>query len=151
MTELGGGASADIDRLALSLTTSASRFTRAAGKVAGVTHSVGAWRTLAVLEANGPQRVTDLAASERITQPSMTGLLQRLEGEGYVTRSEDPADRRATRVSLTGEGAIALGAYRRAAAARIRPELDALAPADREVLARAADLLAQIAASPGLT
>lgn len=151
MSELGDGVFTEIDHLALHLTTSASRFSRVAGRVSGVTYSVTAWRTLAALDTKGPQRVTDLAVFERITQPSMTGLLQRLEEDGYVARAADPADRRATLVRLTAGGATALGAYRRASAARIRPVIAELSRHDRAVLAQAAQLLAEITEDPALS
>ncbi len=37
-----------------------------------------------------------LAEREVVSQPSMTGLVQRLEALGYVSRAVDPEDRRAT-------------------------------------------------------
>ena len=36
--------------------------------------------------------------------PTVSVLLRRLEGEGYVTRVTDPVDRRAVRVSLSEKG-----------------------------------------------
>lgn len=134
----------------MQLTITASRFARAAGQVAGTTYSVTAWRTLAGLETAGPQRVSDLAAGERVAQPSMTGLVSRLVDDGWVVREPDPADGRATLVRLTADGVAALNRYRAATAARIRPALDELSPEARATLARAAELLAQITESPSL-
>ena len=54
----------------------------------------------------GPRRITELAAEERVTQPAITLLVNRLEERGWVKRFADPSDGRAVLVSLTpvGEG-----------------------------------------------
>jgi DNA-binding MarR family transcriptional regulator len=60
--------------------------------------------TLATLELTGPRRITDLAASEGVAQPSMTALVTALERSGLVERRSDPSDRRVALVTLTPEG-----------------------------------------------
>jgi DNA-binding MarR family transcriptional regulator len=60
--------------------------------------------TLATLELTGPRRITDLAASEGVAQPSMTSLVTALERSGLVKRRSDPSDRRVALVTLTPEG-----------------------------------------------
>jgi DNA-binding MarR family transcriptional regulator len=60
--------------------------------------------TLATLELTGPRRITDLAASEGVTQPSMTALVTALERSSLVKRRSDPSDRRVALVTLTPEG-----------------------------------------------
>lgn len=69
--------------------------------------------TLSVLERKGPQRITTLAEIEAITQPAMTGLVQRLESGGLTTRQPDPADGRATLIAITGDGRTTLAQRRR--------------------------------------
>lgn len=64
--------------------------------------------TLSVLDRSGPQRITALAVRETITQPAMTGLVQRLEASGLVGREPDPADGRATLIAITGKGRLTL-------------------------------------------
>lgn len=131
--------------LALEVVRSAARLTRAASKIPGITHSSIAWRVLADLERDGATRVTDLAAAQRVAQPTMTTLVQRLAGETWVGRTADPADGRATLVAITESGARALAAYREGAANLIAPALAELDPADRAALARAAELMHRIA------
>src|SRR3954452_19139932 len=58
---------------------------------------------LRVLRA-GPRRITELAAEERVTQPAITLLVNRLADKGWVERTTDPTDRRAVLVSLTPAG-----------------------------------------------
>lgn len=139
-----GGSDEGMDRLALGLVRSAARFTRTVGRVPGVAYSSIAWRVLSDLESGGPARVSELAQQQRVAQPSMTALVQRLEGESWVSREADPADGRATLVRLTEPGSAALGDYRRTAAASIVPLLAQLDEADRRTLARAADLMQRL-------
>jgi DNA-binding MarR family transcriptional regulator len=60
--------------------------------------------TLATLELTGPRRITDLATSEGVTQPSMTALVTALERSGLVKRCSDPSDRRVALATLTVDG-----------------------------------------------
>ncbi len=62
---------------------------------------------LVALSARGPLSQKDLARHARIEQPTAAALLQRMEAAGLITRSPDPRDRRATKVSQT-QHAIAL-------------------------------------------
>jgi DNA-binding MarR family transcriptional regulator len=62
--------------------------------------------TLSTLEREGPVRVTTLAAAAGIGQPAMTGLIQRLERQGMVTRVDDPEDGRVALVSLSDAGRV---------------------------------------------
>src|SRR3954447_466357 len=59
---------------------------------------------LAMIEHNGPITLGELAALERVAPPSMTRIVSHLEERGLVTRQVDAADRRVSRVSVTGDG-----------------------------------------------
>src|SRR5271156_2569861 len=61
--------------------------------------------TLATLERTGPRRITDLAAIEGVTQPTMTKLVRVLEQSGLVQRRGDPTDKRVALVAVTEAGA----------------------------------------------
>jgi DNA-binding MarR family transcriptional regulator len=58
---------------------------------------------LAVIE-QGPLTLGELATRERVQPPSMTRIIAKLEEDGLVVRSQDPLDRRISRVALTAEG-----------------------------------------------
>lgn len=60
--------------------------------------------TLSTLDRAGAKKITELAAIEGVTQPSMTTLIAGLEKAGLVERSGDPSDRRVSMVSLTSVG-----------------------------------------------
>lgn len=49
-------------------------------------------------------RMGEISDHLLVTEGNVTGLVDRLEGAGLVERRVDPADRRAQRVRLTGEG-----------------------------------------------
>ncbi|MBK0421678.1 MarR family transcriptional regulator [Leucobacter sp. CSA2] len=134
-----------------------------AGLAVGSHYSSVAWRTLAALDAarngardagsssapgsNAPAglRVSEIARLQRVAQPSATSLVNRLEGDGWVRRDPDPADGRASLVTITDAGARALADYRASVATRLSPMIAALPPRDRSALARAAELLADFA------
>jgi len=63
------------------------------------------WTLLAVLYRNGQgMTMTDLGKNLLVTKANMTGMIDRLERDGYVTRHPDQFDRRVTKVMLTDKG-----------------------------------------------
>jgi len=93
----------------------------------------------------GPITLGQLAAAEQVRPPTMTRLVNALEADGLVVRDRDPADGRVTylRASAKGQALLKAGRSRRVAA--LARQLGGLAGKDREVLARAAPLLEQLA------
>jgi DNA-binding MarR family transcriptional regulator len=65
------------------------------------------------LDREGPQSVSDLAASERVRPQSMAQTVNDLEADGLVERRPDPSDGRRAVVELTTQGDDALQAERR--------------------------------------
>jgi DNA-binding MarR family transcriptional regulator len=106
--------------------------------------SVGSLLTLRRLDDHGPLRITDLAAAELVAQPTMTGIVRRLELDGLVLRTADPHDARAVRVALTGKGRDELAAVRAKRAAVLEQRLDRLDDGARAALAAALDPLDQL-------
>ena len=60
--------------------------------------------TLANLADGQPRSVRELATDTGTRSTTLTGVLDRLERRGYVTRELDPQDRRSFRISLTASG-----------------------------------------------
>lgn len=52
----------------------------------------------------GESRMTDIARFMQVTTPAMTGIIERLVRDGYVTRVYHPEDRRIIKVKLTTKG-----------------------------------------------
>jgi DNA-binding MarR family transcriptional regulator len=116
----------DTDTLAAALERRIAQLTRLLRANAHSTRSVAALLTLRRLDERGPMRVTDLAAAELVAQPTMTGLVRRLEQDGLVRRTPDAGDARAVLVELTGAGRDQLAAVRQARAEVLRLRLDRL-------------------------
>jgi DNA-binding MarR family transcriptional regulator len=100
---------------------------------------------LLTLLDQGPIRMTELAAHERVRTPTTTVAIRRLEKLGLVKRSRDPSDLRAVLVDITPKG---LAQHREALAAR-RAQLAALlaklSPEDLETLTKALAPLERLA------
>ena len=77
-------------------------------------------RLLARLRPEG-SRLTELAEQAQVTKSTATALVDRLEAAGYVERTPDPRDGRATLVHLT-DRALELLPVARAEEARIEAE-----------------------------
>lgn len=100
--------------------------------------------TLATLERTGPQRLTDLAVNEEVTQPSMTALVTQLEQRGLAERLRDPADARVVRVAITRAGRQHLRAMRRAGASVLSGLIDKLDEPDLAALTTALPTLRRL-------
>jgi DNA-binding MarR family transcriptional regulator len=98
-------------------------------------------RLLAQIEQQGPSRISELAAADHCSQPTMTTQVQRLEAGGYVERRSDPSDARAVLVSVTPGGSATLQQTRAVRAAVVVPHLERLAPERLATLADAVDIL----------
>jgi DNA-binding MarR family transcriptional regulator len=99
--------------------------------------STTAAAVLSRLGRTGPQRVTDLARAEGVSQPAMSQLVTRLEQGGLVARTADDADRRGVRVELSAHGAGVIEARRSQRAGVFGAALERLEAADRSAIAAA--------------
>jgi DNA-binding MarR family transcriptional regulator len=91
-----------------------------------------------------PQRITELAAAERVTQPAITLLVNRLQERGWVAREPDPYDGRAVLVSLTPVGRKVFDDLRAEYRALLHEEMASLDDSEVETLARAIDVLDEL-------
>lgn len=96
--------------------------------------------TLQLLVASGPARVSDLAQQIGVSNPTMTGILDRLEARGLIIRERDQRDRRVTIVRATASGA-ALITREAAPLPHLRRALERLAEQERAEVARSLQLL----------
>jgi DNA-binding MarR family transcriptional regulator len=99
---------------------------------------------LSVLVFGGPMNLTALAAAEQVQPPTMTRVVQALEGEGLVRRKADAADRRGSTLMATARGRRILEEGRRRRVTRLAEELQALPPRDRAALERTAAILERL-------
>jgi DNA-binding MarR family transcriptional regulator len=96
--------------------------------------------------SSGPRRITELAELERLAQPTLTQLVQRLERQGFVKRERQADDGRVVLVSLTETGAAALDDFRRQASAALGAHLVELPDAEIESLAAATETMGRLVA-----
>jgi len=94
-------------------------------------------RLLSMIEDQDAARISDLAALDHCSQPTMTAQVRRLELAGLVSRITDPTDARAVLISITPEGVAVLADVRADRGAVIDPYLERLPEADRQTLADA--------------
>ncbi|MBB3601076.1 DNA-binding MarR family transcriptional regulator [Mycolicibacterium sp. BK556] len=100
---------------------------------------------LLTLLDQGPIRMTELAARERVRTPTTTVAIRRLEKLGLVKRSRDPSDLRAVLVEVTPQGLVQ---HREALAVRranLAALLSKLTDEERETLATALRPLERLA------
>jgi DNA-binding MarR family transcriptional regulator len=69
--------------------------------------SISQYRMLYFLK-NGPRRAAELAMESSIRKPSITSLINTLESRAWISRDEDPEDRRAICIQITSEGTQAM-------------------------------------------
>ncbi len=101
-------------------------------------------RLLSTIEDQGAARISDLAAFDHCSQPTMTTQVRRLEDGGLVSRITDPADARAVLISITPRGKEVLARVRADRGAIVDPYLERLEPVDRESLTEAVHVMRAI-------
>src|SRR5215469_15601304 len=115
------------------------------GAAAGADLTLAQLSILVTLLDQGPIRMTDLAAHERVRTPTTTVAIRRLEKIGLVKRSRDPSDLRAVLVEVTPRG---LSQHREALAnrrAHLAAMLSQLPGSDIETLIKALAPLERLA------
>jgi DNA-binding MarR family transcriptional regulator len=94
--------------------------------------------------ADGGLRLGALGKMIRLSQPSLSRAVARLESQGWLRRSGAPGDGRGVLVSITGAGQDVLDRGVAAHAQTIRSLLlDRLSPDEQELLARALTRVAE--------
>jgi DNA-binding MarR family transcriptional regulator len=82
--------------------------------------------------ASGPRGMAELAQCFGVERAALTGLVDRAERRGFVSRSPVTGDRRALRVTLTSSGRQAAAAFHADSSAELNQLLSPLAPSNRE-------------------
>ena len=103
-----------------------------------------AMRVLGRLDELGQARISELARADRCSQPTMSNLVQRLEEQGWVRRASDPADSRASLISLTDKGLAELRSARHQAGADLATRLGQLPATDLATLESAVAVIQKL-------
>jgi DNA-binding MarR family transcriptional regulator len=139
----------DLRQLGEDLVTTSGRIIRWVS-TEGLTLSLASARILARLNDRGASRISDLAAAERSSQPTITNHVKRLESMGLVERTADPSDARAWIIGLTEQGHAALADMRVALGANVAPSLAQLSADDRQALRSGIDAMRRLMAADRL-
>ncbi|MCL9758446.1 MarR family winged helix-turn-helix transcriptional regulator [Frankia sp. AiPa1] len=88
-----------------------------------------------------PRGMSEISAMLRLDKSSVTGLVERAERRGYLSRAMSPTDRRAITVSLTPAGKQLTDTFYGQVSQRLTDLAAHLPAADRDQLTRIATLL----------
>lgn len=102
----------------------------------------GQLSALSVLVFGGERTISQLAWAEQVTSPTMTRIVDGLEGASLVERSPHPEDGRATLVRATKKGRRVMEGGRRRRVELIEGLLERLSDDELSALERAVDALA---------
>jgi DNA-binding MarR family transcriptional regulator len=91
-------------------------------------------KVLMLLGLYGSAPVSSLASRMNVSPPNVTGILDRLEANKWVQRTNDTQDRRVVRVVLTPQGQQLLHELQAAGNERVRATLSEMQPSDRTAL-----------------
>jgi len=100
---------------------------------------------LTSLQLAGALTPRELADVERVRPPTMTKIVGKLEELGLVARTPHPTDRRQVILAPTEQGRTVYAQFERARNEWLARQLAELSPDDRDTLARAAEILQQVA------
>ncbi len=95
------------ERVVLSIFRASSLLAKAGNRLAGsLGLSQQQWVVLAAIARGGPEGLplSALGRNLLVTKANITGMVDRLERDGYVAREAHPTDRRITRARLTPKG-----------------------------------------------
>ncbi|WP_214411030.1 MarR family winged helix-turn-helix transcriptional regulator [Sphaerisporangium fuscum] len=99
---------------------------------------------LHTLERGGPKRLSELTASEQVTQSAITQIVTKLEREGLVERRPDPSDGRAVLVHVTAAGAAVVDGRRAERMEHLAELAEGLTEAERAAITAALPALARL-------
>jgi DNA-binding MarR family transcriptional regulator len=131
--------------IAARLRLSATRLARILRQQADLGLTPSQITALATVGREGPLTLGALADTEHVTPPSMTKVVERLEGLGLIERRADPVDRRRVLAAVTPAGEAALATARARKDALLSTRIAELDPDELARLAAALDVLDRLA------
>lgn len=146
-TDTTSAPAGDIAELAAQLRLSATRLARRLRQEAEVDLTPSMLSALAMVHVNGPLTLGELAELERVTPPTVTKIVGRLQDHDLVERLPDPEDRRVCRVRTTADGESLLAESRARKNAWLAERLAPLDAAALASLAHASRTIDELLAS----
>ena len=99
---------------------------------------------LHTLSLKSPMRLTELTATEQVTQSAITQMVTRLERDGLVERRSDPNDGRVVLVHITEQGANIIRSRRKQRVEKLSSFAEGLTPEEQRSIAAALPALRRL-------
>ena len=117
-----------------------------------VTISMAQLRCLHLIAASGDIHMSRLVAQLGVSISTVSGLVDRLVDHGFVSRHDDPADRRQVVLGATPAGTAFLDGMRELGNAQFRELIARLRPDELRTVRRSIEILSRVAGetAPGL-
>jgi len=138
----------DIEEMAGSLRLSIARLARLLRQQDQSGMAPALATALAAIGREGPLTLSQLAAIEQVTPPTITKIIDKLESLEFITRRIDPSDRRVCRVQITTAGKRKLQSIRSRRTAWLTAQLHALSPDDLGRLHDVIEVLDHLTTAP---
>lgn len=106
--------------------------------------SVAQLELLSLVEERPGSRPGELAQALRLAPNSVSTLVNGLASAGMLERTAGATDKRAVRYTLTAAGAAHVSSWREVNGASLASAIEALPPADRDVLRQALPVLIRL-------
>jgi DNA-binding MarR family transcriptional regulator len=105
-------------------------------------------KSLFFIEFGGSSNLSRLATALGVTPPNVTGIVDRLVGQGLVSRNENPENRRMLLLQVTDKGKALLAKLRESGLGRMSGMLNQLSTEELTALAQGLAAIARIAMLP---
>lgn len=105
-------------------------------------------KVLLLLRARKEDTVSSLAELLNTSLSNMTGILDRLESQGYVERIPSPVDRRSVRIKLTGQAEHIFDKMNQSGRAKLTAALRKMSDSEQKAVERGLQILANALDKP---
>jgi DNA-binding MarR family transcriptional regulator len=100
---------------------------------------------LALIDREGPLSLTQIAAREHLSAPTITKIVVRLEARGLIDRGQEPGDRRVSLIAVSRRGQALLDRIRSERTAYLHQRLAELGADQLDDLVKALPVLEDLA------
>lgn len=138
---------AEVGELVLRFIASVVLHNQAVAQRVGLGVSDG--QVLSLLNLNGPVSAGELARLTGLATGTVTGVVDRLERAGFVTREKDPADRRRVVVTVVPAGLATMAGHYTEQGEALRRVLERRGPEELGVIAQFLRDLVEPGVEPG--
>lgn len=136
--------SLDTSEVVAQLRLATIRLSRQVRKHAGEQLPPSRLSALMTIARKGPLSLSELARRERVSQPTITRIVAKLDTAGFIVRRRNPTDLRTTIVDASPAGNEALAATEARFDVYLARHVAALTSSEQEILARAVPVLERL-------